>query len=78
MHGNGMGPDAPSGLVIGPHASGPAICGHLAYPQKGVTRVVVGDLDRGLDGWLLVFCANVLGVLWLVSLSFALVLGPVD
>ena len=63
MYGNGTGPDALGGLVIGSHVSGPVIHRHLVYPQKGVTGVVMGDLDHGLDGCPLMFCANVLGVL---------------
>ena len=34
MHGNGTGPDALGGLVIGSHVSGPAICRSVVCPQN--------------------------------------------
>ena len=44
--------------MIGSHVSGLVICGSVLYPQKVITCVVIGDVDRGLSEILWMFCAN--------------------
>ena len=58
LYGNGMGPDALGGLVIGSHVSGPVICRSALYPQKVMTCVATGDVDRGLSEIPQMFCAD--------------------